>query len=478
MSNDAWLIRPPAAPLRHAHRRRRWPRNSRPRWRSAVPTSTTDGIATRELLTALDETWERGWQPADVVHAARKEATAGSVPLAVALIGEHARRSDAGVRAPDAWVDQLSRTGRLSPGDPAVVGHLAPGGAAVAGRGVAHRAAARRVAAHGRAARDSGAAAVAVGSAPLACGRGARPGDDRVLRRHPRPAGQGGVDRVPGGGGVADRQGAGADDPARGRRGDARAGPPPAGRGGHQARARPATRTSARRCSCWQRSRRPTTSGWSGTSRLGIANLVGVAGRRRRGGAAVHVAAAAGGAGADRRGAAVGTTVGVPDVPQGVPARLRAPDRGAAPGGQAPRHRRGGGRARRRPAPGVASRQEAVDSGSPSCSRTCGPPGAERRSTPAAGTPDRRRRNGPTSGTAGRPCADRGTLPRKRATPRTTTTSTPAAPPCSAHPGRAGRFRGSVAPQDTTDVKAAARLPAGLPDRTGRFPRKRRANRM
>jgi hypothetical protein len=24
--------------------------------------------ATRTLLTALDETWERGWQPADVVH--------------------------------------------------------------------------------------------------------------------------------------------------------------------------------------------------------------------------------------------------------------------------------------------------------------------------------------------------------------------------------------------------------------------------
>jgi len=79
------------------------------------------GIATRELLGALDETWERGWQPADVVHAVRREATAGSVPLAVALIGEHARRSDAMSRAPDAWLDQLRDLGALVPGDPAVV---------------------------------------------------------------------------------------------------------------------------------------------------------------------------------------------------------------------------------------------------------------------------------------------------------------------------------------------------------------------
>src|SRR3954463_9124637 len=79
------------------------------------------GTATRELLTALDETWERGWQPADVVHTARKEATAGAVPLAVALIGEHARRSDAVSRAPGAWVDQLREMGALLPGNPAVV---------------------------------------------------------------------------------------------------------------------------------------------------------------------------------------------------------------------------------------------------------------------------------------------------------------------------------------------------------------------
>ena len=85
------------------------------------PSIDEHGIATATLLTALDESWERGWQPADVVHVARREATTSSVPLVVALIGEHARRCDAALRAPDAWVEQLSELGALAPGDPAVV---------------------------------------------------------------------------------------------------------------------------------------------------------------------------------------------------------------------------------------------------------------------------------------------------------------------------------------------------------------------
>jgi hypothetical protein len=85
------------------------------------PTVDRGGVATRALLAALDETWERGWQPADVVHAARREATAAAVPLAVALIAEHARRTDAPSRAPDTWLEQLRELGALAPGDPAVV---------------------------------------------------------------------------------------------------------------------------------------------------------------------------------------------------------------------------------------------------------------------------------------------------------------------------------------------------------------------
>ncbi len=78
------------------------------------------GLVTRTLLEALEEVWERGWQPADVAHAARK-VTTGSSPLVVALIAEHARRTDAAKRAPAAWVDQLRELGALSHGDAAVV---------------------------------------------------------------------------------------------------------------------------------------------------------------------------------------------------------------------------------------------------------------------------------------------------------------------------------------------------------------------
>jgi hypothetical protein len=79
------------------------------------------GLATRILLDSLDEVWERGWQPADLAHAVRRLTTPSSVPLVVALIGEHARRTGAIERAPEAWVDQLHDLGALAPGETPVV---------------------------------------------------------------------------------------------------------------------------------------------------------------------------------------------------------------------------------------------------------------------------------------------------------------------------------------------------------------------
>ncbi|MGY2067977.1 DUF2786 domain-containing protein [Blastococcus sp. SYSU DS0619] len=71
------------------------------------------GLLTRALGDALDATWERGWQPADVAHAARRQLGAGSVALLVALVADHARRTDAASRAPETWVEQLRELGAL-----------------------------------------------------------------------------------------------------------------------------------------------------------------------------------------------------------------------------------------------------------------------------------------------------------------------------------------------------------------------------
>jgi hypothetical protein len=84
--------------------------------------SVDDGRhTTRLLLDALSRTWERGWQPADVVHSVRRRLPARSARLVVALVAEDARVDDATSRAPDVWVDQLRELGALTPGDPAVV---------------------------------------------------------------------------------------------------------------------------------------------------------------------------------------------------------------------------------------------------------------------------------------------------------------------------------------------------------------------
>ncbi|WP_218146059.1 DUF2786 domain-containing protein [Geodermatophilus ruber] len=103
------------------------------------PAVDHSGGATRVLLSAVAEAWERGWQPADVVHPVRRQAASRPARLAVALIAEDARRSDAASRAPGVWVDQLRELDALSPGDRAVVAawHRAEGRPAVeAWRGV------------------------------------------------------------------------------------------------------------------------------------------------------------------------------------------------------------------------------------------------------------------------------------------------------------------------------------------------------
>ena len=79
------------------------------------------GGATRALLSALADAWERGWQPADVAHTIRRRTTSRAARLVVALIAEDARVTDAVSRAPEGWVDQLRELDALGTGTPAVV---------------------------------------------------------------------------------------------------------------------------------------------------------------------------------------------------------------------------------------------------------------------------------------------------------------------------------------------------------------------
>lgn len=85
------------------------------------PEVDPSGTATGALLAALTAAWERGWQPADVVHAVRRGPASRAAGLVVALIAEEARRTGAEARGPGAWVAQLRELGAVTPGDPSVV---------------------------------------------------------------------------------------------------------------------------------------------------------------------------------------------------------------------------------------------------------------------------------------------------------------------------------------------------------------------
>jgi len=85
---------------------------------AADPAVDARGEATRVLLEGVRQAWERGWQPADVVHVVRRETSPREARLAIALVAEEARLTSAITRAPGEWVDQLHALGALPDGPP------------------------------------------------------------------------------------------------------------------------------------------------------------------------------------------------------------------------------------------------------------------------------------------------------------------------------------------------------------------------
>ncbi|NLG56488.1 MAG: DUF2786 domain-containing protein [Rhodococcus sp.] len=60
-----------------------------------------------DALSVLDDIYERGWQPADLIHVARRSGDNDHHDLTAALLLHHARSSRAYQRAPRDWVGQL-----------------------------------------------------------------------------------------------------------------------------------------------------------------------------------------------------------------------------------------------------------------------------------------------------------------------------------------------------------------------------------
>jgi hypothetical protein len=79
-------------------------------------------IIARLLDRHLPDLFEHGWQPADVVHAVKKEWKARAGRLVVGGIAADARRTDAPARAPQVWLDQLADLGVFDAARGVVVG--------------------------------------------------------------------------------------------------------------------------------------------------------------------------------------------------------------------------------------------------------------------------------------------------------------------------------------------------------------------
>lgn len=80
------------------------------------------GMLGGTLQRLVDGALDHGWQPADLVHVAKREWTLRASRMVVACLADHARRHDAPGRAPHAWLAQLHELGVVQPTTGMVVG--------------------------------------------------------------------------------------------------------------------------------------------------------------------------------------------------------------------------------------------------------------------------------------------------------------------------------------------------------------------
>lgn len=76
---------------------------------AAAPSADLDpsAMVVDEVLARIRAAWEHGWQPSDLVHAARRRTSAAGAAWITRAVATEADRSRAIEQAPDAWADQL-----------------------------------------------------------------------------------------------------------------------------------------------------------------------------------------------------------------------------------------------------------------------------------------------------------------------------------------------------------------------------------
>jgi len=72
-----------------------------------VPQLDPAALVVDQCLSRIRVAWEHGWQPQDLVHAARRRTSAASARWIARAVLVEADRTDASTRAPRPWVEQL-----------------------------------------------------------------------------------------------------------------------------------------------------------------------------------------------------------------------------------------------------------------------------------------------------------------------------------------------------------------------------------